>query len=171
MTMPPGLRKLTLTAHVAASVGWLGAVAVFLVLAVVGLRTEDPDTVRAVYLTADVVTWAVIVPAGVASLVTGVVQGLGSSWGLVRHYWVLTKLVLTVLATVLLLVHTRPIGHLADVAAGGAAFGPELGGMRVQLVADAAAALVLLLLTTTLSVYKPRGTTRFGRRGRPVVRR
>ncbi len=167
--MPPGLRKFALTAHVTASVGWLGAVAVFLVLAVTGLRSQDPDMLRAVYLTADLVTWSVIVPASLAALLTGILQALGSPWGLFRHYWVLTKLVLTVLATVLLLVHTRPIGHLAAVAESGAAFAPELGGTRIQLVADAAAALLVLLMTTVLSVYKPRGTTRFGQRARSGV--
>ncbi len=34
--MKPALRKLTLTAHVTASVGWLGAVAAYLVPAIVG---------------------------------------------------------------------------------------------------------------------------------------
>ena len=31
-------------------------------------------------------------------------------------------------------------------------------------MADAAAALLVLLVATTLSVYKPRGMTRYGRR-------
>ena len=171
MTLPPGLRKLALTTHVTSSVGWLGAVAVFLVLAVAGLSSGSPQVVRASYLAADLATWYVIVPLCLASLVTGIVQSLVSSWGLFRHYWVLAKLVLTVLATVLLLVHTQPIGHLGGVAAGGGALGPDLGGMRIQLVVDACAALLVLLVTTTLSVYKPRGTTRFGRRSRAAVPR
>ena len=41
MTLPPGVRKFTLTAHVTTSVGWLGAVVVFLALAVVGLTSQD----------------------------------------------------------------------------------------------------------------------------------
>jgi len=34
--MSPTFRKLTLTAHIGSSVGWLGAVAAFLALAVTG---------------------------------------------------------------------------------------------------------------------------------------
>lgn len=74
----------------------------------------------------DVVTWWVIVPLTLASLVTGVLQALGTPWGLLRHYWVAAKLVLTVLATGFLLLHTGPLGLLADSAdAGGALEGPS----------------------------------------------
>lgn len=164
MTLSPAVRKLALTAHVTASVGWLGAVAAFLVLAIAGLVDADSSTVRAAYLATDLVTWALIVPLCMASLVTGVVQSLGTTWGLVRHWWVLVKLLLTVVATALLLLHTQPIGHLGRVAAEGGTFGGALQGLQVQLVADAAAAVLVLLGATVLAVYKPRGITRFGRR-------
>jgi hypothetical protein len=48
--MPPRLRRFVLTAHITASVGWLGAVGCFLALAVVGLTSQDPQTVRGAYL-------------------------------------------------------------------------------------------------------------------------
>ncbi|MFF8261317.1 hypothetical protein [Streptomyces virginiae] len=161
---PPRLRKLTLTVHVTASVGWLGAVAAFLALAVAGLTSSSAPTVRGAYLAMDVVGWFVIVPLSVASLLTGVVQSLGTVWGLFRHYWVIVKLLITVVATLLLLVHMQPVGHLADAAARAALAGGELEGMRIQLLADAAAALVVLLTAAALSVFKPRGMTRYGRR-------
>ena len=164
LTMPPRVRKLALTAHVTTSVGWLGAVAAFLALAVAGLTSGSTATVRGAYVAAEVITWAVIVPLCLASLVTGVVQSVGTPWGLLRHWWVVVKLVLTVVATALLLLHTQPIGHLGAVAAAGGGFGADLNGMRIQLVVDAAAALVVLLGATVLAVVKPRGVTRFGRR-------
>lgn len=160
----PRLRKLTLTAHVTVSVGWLGAVAAFLALAVAGLTSSVPESVRGSYLAMELVGWFVIVPFSVASLVTGVVQSLGTAWGLVRHYWVIAKLLITVLATLLLLVHMQPVGHLADAVAQAALDGGELEGMRIQLIVDAAAALVVLLIAAALSVFKPRGVTRYGRR-------
>jgi hypothetical protein len=49
--------------------------------------------------------WYVIVPLAVAALLTGLVMALGTPWGLFRHYWVLISLVLTILATVVLLLH------------------------------------------------------------------
>jgi uncharacterized membrane protein len=160
--MTPGLRKLALTLHVIASVGWLGAVAGFLALAIAGLDGEDPQRVRAAYLAMEMLGWYVIVPASLASLLTGLVQSLGTSWGLFRHFWVLAKLALTVLATLVLLLHMQPISFMADAAAQRALATDDLRGVRVQLVADAGAAMLVLIVATVLSVFKPRGMTRYG---------
>ena len=169
--MGPRLRLLALTAHVTASVGWLGAVASFLALALSGLNGRDPQTVRAAYLAMELTGWAVIVPLSAASLLTGLVQSLGTPWGLFRHYWVVVKLLLTVGGTALLLVHMRPVSYVAAVAARTTLSGADLRAVRVQLVADAAAALVVLLAATALSVFKPRGMTRYGQRRRDEARR
>lgn len=159
--MTPLVRKFSLTAHITASVGWLGAVAAFLALAVAGLTSHDAQLVRAAYLAMDVTGWFVIVPLGLASLVSGVIQSLGTTWGLFRHYWVLLKLVITVVATSLLL-HMQPTSRIARVAAETALSSGDLRELRAQLVADAGAAVIALLVATTLAVYKPRGVTRYG---------
>lgn len=135
MTMTPSLRKFALTAHVTSSVGWLGAVASFLALAVAGLTSQDALTVRAAYLAMDMITGFVIVPLSLASLLTGLVQSLGTAWGLFRHYWILAKLLLTILATLILLLHTRPISYMAEVAAETTLASVDHGKLRIQLVA------------------------------------
>lgn len=163
MTMTPSLNKFALTAHVTSSVGWLGAVSAFLALAVTGLISQDAQMVRAAYLAMELTGWCVIVPLSLASLLTGLVQSLGTTWGLFRHYWVVAKLVITILATIILLVHMQPISHVAKVAAQTTLSSEDLRGLRIQLVADAGAALFVLLVATTLSVYKPQGRTPYGR--------
>jgi hypothetical protein len=158
--MTPRLRKFALVAHVMASVGWLGAVAGWLALATAGLTSRDAQLVRGVYLAMELTAWSVLVPLSLASTLTGFVSSLGTRWGLVRHYWVLVKLLITVPATVLLLVHMKPIADLAGVAAETTLFSDDLAGrLRVQMVAYAVAALLVLILATALSVYKPRGKT------------
>jgi hypothetical protein len=161
MIMTPRLRKFALTAHVVSSVGWLGAVVAFLALAVAALTSDDAELVRAVYLVAEPLTWFVMIPLALASLVTGIVQAVGTAWGLFRHYWVIFKLLIAVFATVVLLMYTQTVGSLADVAAEGADL-RELRGPTFVL--HSGAALLLLLTATALAVYKPRGMTRFGRR-------
>ena len=106
--MSPRVRQVALTAHVTASVGWLGAVAAFLALAVAGVASGDEQRVRGAYVAMELTGWYVIVPLSLASLLTGLVQSLGTTWGLVRHYWVLVKLLITVAATFLLLLHMAP---------------------------------------------------------------
>ena len=162
--MTPSLRKFALTVHVTVSVGWLGAVVVFLALAIVGLASADPQLARGAYLAMQVAGSYVIVPLCLASLATGIVQSLVTKWGLFRHYWVLIKLALTVFATGILLLHTRVIRQMAEVAASGDLSDAAHRGMRLQLVFDASAAVAVLIVATTLAVYKPRGMTRFGRR-------
>ena len=162
MIMTAGVRKLALTSHITASVGWLGSVAAFLTLAIAGLASAESEIVRAAYVGMHLTTWYVIVPLCFASLLTGVIEGLGTPWGLFRHYWVLTKLLLTVLATVILLVHTMPIDRVAGVAIQSALASNDLRQLRIQLVGDASAALFVLLVTTVLSVYKPWGMTPYG---------
>ncbi|QOV47423.1 hypothetical protein IPT68_01960 [Streptomyces chromofuscus] len=157
-------RKAALTAHVTASVGWLGAVAAFLALALAGLLSEDDRTARSACVALEVVGWFVVVPLCFASLLTGVVCAVGSTWGLARHYWVVVKLVITALATAVLLAHMQPVESLADAAASAAWSGEHLRALRVQLAAQSAAALVVLLAATALSVFKPQGRTRHGHR-------
>ncbi len=160
--MTPRARKLALTAHVTSSVGWMGAVACFLALAIVGLLDRDAQAAAAAYIAMKMTTWSVIVPLCLASLLTGLIESLGTPWGLIRHYWVAAKLVLTLLATAVLLAHTGPIGVLAHEASHGGLDGGGVHSIRVQLLADAAAALFVLLVATVLAVYKPRGLTRYG---------
>jgi hypothetical protein len=162
--MGAGVRKLGLTAHVLSSLAWFGSVAAFLALAIAGLTSANAQLVRAAYISMNVVTAFAIVPFCFASLITGIVQSLGTPWGLVRHYWVLLKLIVTVLSTAILLPHARLIRYAADMALDAGFRGTDLGRVRVQLVADAGAALLALLFATVLAVYKPRGVTPFGQR-------
>lgn len=149
-------RRVWVFVHVAVSVGWMGAGAANLVLAASALRSPDgaiPAVVayRAIH-TLD--TWLVI-PAAFAALISGVVLSLGTVWGLVRHWWVLVKLVLTVAVIVFA---TLGIGvwvewSLIDTPA----LGP--GPHAVRLVVGAAANLVAFVTMIALSVWKPRGVT------------
>lgn len=162
--MTPRLRKFVLTVHVTSSVGLLGAIAAFLALAVTGLASRDDQMVRAAYLAMNLTAELVIVPMAFASLLTGLVQSLGTPWGLFQHYWVLVKLLLTVFATIVLLVKTELIGYAALLASEATLSSAELRAAGIQLVVHATGGLLVLLVPAVLSVYKPRGRTPFGRR-------
>ena len=157
------MRKLALTAHVLTSVAFPGAVACFLALAVVGLTSTDLQVIRAAYLAMELIAWIVIVPLCFATLVSGIVSSLGTSWGLFRYYWIVVKLLITSLSTVVLLIHMQPIEFMA-AAATGTMSDPALGEVQFQLVLASAAAVAVLIVATALSVYKPRGLTPYGAR-------
>ena len=147
--MTPGFRKLALTAHVTFSVGWLGAVVSYLAVAIACLVSQDAQMVRSGYSMMELTGWFVIVPLSLASLLTGLVQSLGTEWGLFRHYWILVKFVLTVGAVTILLLHMPAVRRMS--------------GVQAEVV-HAGGGLLVLLAATTLSVYKPWGRTRYGRR-------
>jgi hypothetical protein len=162
MVMTPGLRKVALIAHVMSSVGWFGAVAGFLALALVGMTSRDRELVRATYLAMELTTRFVIVPLAIVSLGSGAISSLFTRWGLFRYYWVLVKLVITIIATLILLMHLQPIELLAGVAAKAAVVGANLQSEQLLMVVASGAALPVLLALTALSIYKPRGMTPHG---------
>lgn len=164
MTMTPRLRKFALTAHITFSVGWMGAVAGFLVLAVAGLTSKNAQLVRSAYLAMELIAWYVIVPLALASVLSGLVQSLGTAWGLFRHYWVLVKFVVTIFATVVLLLKLKLITNLASIAAQTTLSSGDLRGQRNELVIHAAGGLLVLLVPMVLSIYKPWGMTAYGQR-------
>jgi hypothetical protein len=168
MTMPPRLRKFALAAHLAFSVGWIGTVVAYLALGVAAVTSQDAQTVRAAWIAMELTGWYVIVPLALASLLTGLVMALGTKWGLFRHYWVLFSLVLTILATVVLLLHMPDVSVLADVAQ--EAEGASLDGLGGDLL-HPGLGLVVLLVIQVLNVYKPRGMTPYGWRKQQEERR
>ncbi len=162
--MTPRLRRFALAAHITSSVGWLGAVVAYLALAIAGLNSQDVLTMRAVYLSMELIGWFVIVPFSLAALLTGLVQSLGTQWGLFRYYWIVMKFVLTTGATVVLLQHLQAVSRMSALAAETTLSSADFRALRVQLVVHAAGGLLVLLAATTLSVYKPWGMTSYGRR-------
>ena len=150
-------RKLLLTLHLIASIGWLGALIVFLAHALASVVSTDEHVVRATSLAMGITAWFVILPFAVATLGTGVAQALASAWGLLRHYWIVFKLFLTLVATVVLVVKLAPINELAA-----AAYNMDLSatsGLRTSLLVHAAGGFVILLGAAVLGIYKPAGRT------------
>ena len=131
-------------------------------LAALSLVSDDPQLVRGSYLSLQVIGWYALVPFGVASLATGLVQSLGTTWGLLRHYWVLLKLLMNVLATAVLLLYMQTLDDLAAQAQAAPVTVASMGDPSP--IVHALGAIGLLLAALALSVYKPRGLTRRGRR-------
>ena len=165
MTLPrtiAGLRKFGLLVHITTSVGWLGAVLGFLALAVTAMTGSDVEMVRAAFLGMDWTLRSAIVPLSVAALAVGIVQSLMSPWGLLRYWWVVVKLVLTIGATLVLLQYTQTMSHLVKAAGDAAASARDLRELAFSPVLHASAGALVLLVANVLSVYKPRGLTQYG---------
>ncbi|WP_314176090.1 DUF2269 domain-containing protein [Streptomyces winkii] len=156
--LPRPARRALLVAHVTVSVGWLGISLCLLTLAIAG--ASDPDALAvpaytAMKLFAD---W-LLLPVALLSLGTGLVLSLGTSWGLARYRWVWVKFWLTLVATALTVFAFKPG---ADEAAALVAAGEPVPS--TDLLFPPAVSLSLYVFLTAVSVLKPWGLTRRGRR-------
>jgi hypothetical protein len=159
MIMKPGLRKFALSVHLTFSIGWIGTVVAYLALGVTATNGTDAATIRRAWMAMELIGWYVIVPLAVASLLTGLVMALGTKWGLFRHYWVSISFFLTLVATVVLILHMPTVTATADVAlAADITVLKTLGGD----LHHPSVGLVILLVVQVLNLYKPKGLTRYG---------
>ncbi|AVT33615.1 hypothetical protein C6361_33910 [Plantactinospora sp. BC1] len=152
--LSPPWRKALLTLHVITAVGWLGIDLVLLTLGVAGSNGADPDVV---YPATALVGQTVFVPLSVLAWLVGVASALLTPWGLVRHRWVLVKLVITTVMLGAVLFALLPNLQAAEL---GAATPQDA---RQGLLAAPIVSSTLLVVATVLSTYKPWGR-RSGRR-------
>ncbi len=154
-------RRALLCLHVIASVGWLGASAVMLTLSLTAWASDSGETVASAYWAEHLVGPLLLLPLSLLSLASGVLLGLGSPWGLVRHVWVLVKLVLTTVAVLLtpfVLLHQIDLAY-AHSRNGLAGLGQVPRNLRDAGIVSTA----LYTFVTVVSVLKPWGLTRWGR--------
>lgn len=150
-------RKVWLLAHVVLSVGWLGAGCANLVLASAALLGRPGLDPAACYAAIHVIDLYAVIPAAFGALLTGVVVSLGTKWGLLRHWWVVAKLVLTVAVIVF---STFGIGLWVERSL---EIAPLSSPHASQIIVGACGNVVAFLVMTALSIYKPRGLTGLGR--------
>ena len=99
--LPRRVRQIWMILHVVCSVGWLGVLVASLALCVAALGTDDPRRETALYTAVASLSDTFFLPGTLLVLLTGVVLGIGTKWGLARFYWVLTKLVIALVLLVI----------------------------------------------------------------------
>jgi hypothetical protein len=147
-------RKVWQLVHIVSAVGWLGIELCVLVLAVVGLTTDDPATLRTAYDAAVLLADALFLPVTVLMLVSGLVLGLGTKWGLLRYYWVAVKLAI---GCALLVAGTATLEGSVRGAAELAGAGTLAEGDSIGLVGMLSVVAGLTFVASVLSVAKPWG--------------
>jgi len=162
--LSPRLRKLVLAAHVLVAVGWFGIVVAKLVLAVTAVTTRDQEIPGAAYVFMQVLDRAIFPPAALGTLLTGVILSVGTAWGLFQHYWIVAKLVLTLLVILSGVLFVGAWVQQATATASGPAADivtrSDVGPASMRLVYASLAHLLMLGAATVISVYKPWGRIR-----------
>jgi hypothetical protein len=164
--LPRRVRKVWLILHVVSSVGWLGVEVALLALGLTGLAAGDPAIERAMWTAAASLADTLLMPASVLSVLTGVVLGMGTKWGLAKHYWVFVKLILgLVLFVASAFTLNDNLQTAADLAA---AANPYRGGDAVSLAGMMSVIGLLGLTAAVLSIIKPWGRINWRRTPKPA---
>lgn len=161
MTFSRPVRKAMLAFHLTASVGWVGGVVGYLALSAAATISTDAETIRGAWIAMEILGWYALVPLAITAFLTGTLMAIGTPWGLLRHYWVVISLILTLIAVVVLVVHMPDVSATVDIARSGS--DAQLIGLGGD-TAHPAVGLVILLVVEVLNIYKPRGVTRYGQR-------
>ncbi|MEQ7123766.1 hypothetical protein ABN034_04525 [Actinopolymorpha sp. B11F2] len=153
-------RKAFLLIHIASAGAWIGIDVVMAVLVFTGFLTDDRDTAAIAFQALELTTVWPLLTTGLICLVSGVVLGLGTKYGLVTYWWVAIKLVLNIVLTALVLLSLR--GGVADVAEYGRqlAEGSGAGSPATDMLYPPIVSPTALMVALLLAVYKPWGLIR-----------
>ena len=147
LKLRPAVRRAVLMVHVIAGVGLLGDGGAVLAINVRAATTDDPGFAAASYELLAMFTVLFGIPLSFTALLTGILLGLATPWGVLRYAWVVAKLALLV---GVILVGSLVLGPGTEAMRSGD------GGAEARLIAGSAYDVVALTLATGLSVFKPR---------------
>lgn len=153
-------RHALLVVHILSSGAWIGVDVIVAVLIGTGWFAGDTGLRSLAYRAlANFVVWPMLA-SGLLCLITGLVLGLGTKWGLLRYWWVAVKLVLNVALCTLIVTVLQP--GMPDVEAYGEGLltGTAADDGIWRLFFPPAVSLTCLALATVLAVFKPWGRTR-----------
>lgn len=157
-------RRTALVVHILAAGIWVGIDVLVAVLVTVGRLAGDDRTRGLAYQALGTFVVMPMLVAGLLCLVSGIILGLGTKWGLTRYWWVLAKLVMNVTLCVLIVIALRPgmpeVVDAGEAIAAGGTTDTDLSSLFFPPIVS----LSLLSLATWLSVFKPWGRRR--QRGR-----
>lgn len=160
----PKPRKVLVAAHAVFAACWVGVALTFVAMSVVAMSTTDIRTTQAVYELMAAFDITLLPWTNFGTILTGIALSMTTKWGLVRYFWVVTKIAIAVGILVM------AFGFLHDAlerAAHEAAALAAVGGTAAQISGASdvvlwgfGVALLSLVGALLLSLYKPGGRIR-----------
>jgi hypothetical protein len=168
--LSPPARKPVMVLHVIAGISWMGVDIALLSLLITARTTNDPAMVVSGFNAIGIIVPVAVPPLSLLILFTGVLQGLGTPWGLVRYWWVVVKLILSLIMTVLVFVSLLPgvraMAVLSDTTISADALRASLGSLPTGLMFPPIVSFLMLGTAAILSIFKPWGRTPWSRETR-----
>lgn len=161
-------RKALVVTHVIAAACWTGVALMMSAVGVTALTSDDIERVAGAYGLMETFDVGLLAWLNFATTMSGLAVSLTSRWGVIRYRWVAAKLALSLLILLLAFgwlhdtLETAALQAERLAASGGPA--ERLGTTPALVAAGFGLAFLQLVLATLLSLYKPGGRTRRGRR-------
>lgn len=157
--LAPAVRKSLLVLHAVTGISWMGVDIALLVLLITARTTNDAALVISAFHAIRMIVPVAVPPLSFGILITGLILGWGTSWGLVRYWWVLVKLLLSLVMTVLVFSSLVPaINSLAipsTTSLSAEAVRASMGSIPTQLMFPPVVSFLMLGIATVLSIFKP----------------
>lgn len=158
-------RRAVLLLHLLAAMSWIGVDLAMGALSYIGLTTDDPERMATAYTAIGMFAVPLLLVLGALTVTTGVTLAVGMHYGLTRQWWVLAKLVISLVLATLVLVALRPV--LDEAAQQSAVVDPTLADrlrqVRFDLIFPPIVSTAALVFAAWLGVYKPWGRTPFAK--------
>ncbi|WP_007025895.1 hypothetical protein [Saccharomonospora iraqiensis] len=156
----PRARKSALVVHIVTAGAWIGIDVVLAVLVFTALTTDDVDTAAVSYQALELFALWPLFLTGLACLVSGLVLGAGTRYGVVRYWWVVGKLVINVVFVALVPLALRPA--VTEAAGYGRAMPTARPAPEAlsDLIFPPIVSPLGLLAAVSLAVFKPWGRVR-----------
>jgi hypothetical protein len=159
--LPKQWRRAVLATHIVSAGAWIGIDVIVAVLVMTGWFASEVELRSLAYRALAHFIVAPMLASGLVCLLTGVLLGLGTKWGVLRYWWVVVKLALNlVLCTVMVVVLAPGMPSVdqygVDLLAGVA----DEGARIVTLFFPPAVSLTALTFAVVLAVAKPWGRIR-----------
>jgi hypothetical protein len=158
--LTPAARNAVVVAHAITGIGWMGVDIAVVVLLMTARTTDDPVLVVSGFNAVRMIVPIAVPPLSLGIVITGLMLGLGTRWGLVRYWWVLIKLLLSFLMTVLVFVSLLPaVNSIAvlstSTTTSADAVRASLGSLPTQLMFPPVVSFLMLGFAAILSIFKP----------------
>jgi uncharacterized membrane protein len=172
--LTPAWRKALLVLHIVSGVSWMGVDIALLVLLLTARAADDAASVASAFNAIRMIVPIAVPPLSLSIVATGLLLGLGTPWGLVRHWWVLVKLVLSLVMAVLVFTSLVPgvnaIAELDLATTSADAVRASLGPLPSMLLFPPVVSFLMLGTATVLSIFKPWRRTPWSREAAPARR-
>jgi hypothetical protein len=157
--LTPAARNTVLVLHVIMGIGWMGVDIALFALLMTARTTDNAALVVSSFNAFGMIVPVAVPPLSLGILATGVTLGLGTRWGLIRYWWVLVKLLLSLVMTALVSLSLLPaisnMAILADTTLSAAAVRASLGELPTMLMFPPIVSFLMLGTATVLSIFKP----------------